>query len=177
MVRVSGSSPTTVTTPGPVDEPADCQDRRWRWAIPVLVAVVALAVRLSAVLRGGGLYGYFGYDDGVYFAAAASLLAGRLPYQDFILLHPPGIVLALAPFAELGRLTTDRDAMAVARVVWLLVGALNAGLWRGSPASSARPPPWWPVSSRPPGTTRRTASGCRCSSRWGTSPSSLRCCW
>ncbi|HKG51722.1 MAG TPA: glycosyltransferase 87 family protein [Actinomycetales bacterium] len=125
---MSGSSPTTVRTSRPVDEPADRQGWRWRWAIPVLVAVVALAVRLSAVLRGGGLYGYFGYDDGVYFAAAASLLAGRLPYQDFILLHPPGIVLALVPFAELGRLTTDRDAMAVARVVWLLVGALNAGL-------------------------------------------------
>jgi hypothetical protein len=80
------------------------------------------------VLRGGGLYGYHGYDDGVYFSAAASLLFGRLPYRDFVLLHPPGIMLVLAPFAELGRLTSDRDAMAVARLAWLLLGALNAGL-------------------------------------------------
>jgi hypothetical protein len=98
------------------------------WRIPLLVAVVALAVRLSVVLRGGGLFGYYGYDDGVYYSAAASFLFGRLPYRDFLLLHPPGILLALSPFAELGRLTSDRDAMAVARVAFLLLGALNTAL-------------------------------------------------
>jgi alpha-1,2-mannosyltransferase len=98
------------------------------WRIPLIVAVVALAVRLSVVLRGGGLFGYYGYDDGVYFSAAASFTFGRLPYRDFLLLHPPGIMLALSPFAALGRLIGDRDAMALARVVFLLIGVLNTAL-------------------------------------------------
>ena len=98
------------------------------WRIPLIVAVVALVVRLSVVLRGGGLFGYYGYDDGVYYAAAASFTFGRLPYRDFVLLHPPGIMLALSPFAALGRLISDRDAMAVARVAFLLIGVLNTAL-------------------------------------------------
>jgi alpha-1,2-mannosyltransferase len=98
------------------------------WGIPLLVGVLALAIRLFVVLRGGGLYGYLGYDDGVYFAAAAALVSGRLPYQDFILLHPPGIALLLAPFAAVGRLTSDSDAMAVARVAFLVLAGVIAGL-------------------------------------------------
>jgi hypothetical protein len=128
MEWMSASSSTAAPTAEPADEAARTRAARWRWAVPLLVAVVALLLRLSAVLRGGGFYGYFGYDDGVYFTAAASLLVGRLPYRDFVLLHPPGILLALVPFAELGRLTSDRDAMAVARLAWLLLGALNAAL-------------------------------------------------
>jgi hypothetical protein len=69
-----------------------------------------------------------GYDDGVYYTAAAKLVFGDLPYRDFVLLHPPAITLALAPFAELGRLTSDREGMAVARVAFMLLGALNAAL-------------------------------------------------
>jgi alpha-1,2-mannosyltransferase len=98
------------------------------WGIPVLVAVVAFAVRLAINLRGGGLHALMGYDDGVYYAAAAKLLVGELPYRDFVLLHPPVISFVLAPFAELGRLTTDRDGMAVARVGFMVLGAVNAGL-------------------------------------------------
>ncbi len=86
------SSPTApapqALTPAP-SEPRSGVRRflRSAWAIPVLVAVVALVVRLALVLRGGGLYGYMGYDDGVYYAAAAGLVFGRVPYRDFVLLH------------------------------------------------------------------------------------------
>ena len=65
------------------------------WRIPVLVALVALVVRLVVVLRGGGLHALMGYDDGVYFTAAAKLLFGQVPYRDFVLLHPPLITLVL----------------------------------------------------------------------------------
>lgn len=92
------------------------------------VAVLAFAARLVPVLRGGGLDGIYGYDDGVYFTGAASLIAGRLPYADFTFLHPPGILLALAPFAELGRLTSDHVGLAVARLAFMALGALNAAL-------------------------------------------------
>jgi alpha-1,2-mannosyltransferase len=118
-------SPQTLAT-GP--RPAGSRLARSGWGIPVLVAVVAFAVRLTTVLHGGGLYAYMGYDDGVYYTAAAKLVFGELPYRDFVLLHPPGIALVLAPFAELGRLTSDREGMAVARVAFMLLGALNAAL-------------------------------------------------
>ncbi|GIG20780.1 hypothetical protein Cch01nite_15040 [Cellulomonas chitinilytica] len=97
---------------------------------PLAVGVAALAVAVRWTLVGGatGLRGYHGYDDGVYFAAAVSFVHGRLPYRDFLLLHPPGIVLALSPFAVLTRWTDDATALVVARLAFILVGALNAVL-------------------------------------------------
>jgi hypothetical protein len=89
---------------------------------------VALLARLLPVLRGGRLDGVYGYDDGVYYTAAASLLAGRAPYAHFTLLHPPGIVLILAPFAMVGRFTSDHVGIAAARLGFMALGAVNAGL-------------------------------------------------
>ena len=92
------------------------------------MAVTAFVVRLAMVLRGGGLGGLMSYDDGVYYSAAGSLWWGQLPYRDFVMVHPPGILLSLAPFAGLGRLTHDALGFQVARVAWMLVGSLNAAL-------------------------------------------------
>ena len=92
------------------------------------VAVVAVTARLVPVLRGGGLYGLGNYDDGVHFAAAVGFWHGLLPYRDFLLLHPPGIVLLLAPFAALAEVVGEPDAMAAARVAWMGLGAVNAVL-------------------------------------------------
>lgn len=103
------------------------------------VVVVAFAARLGMVLRGAGLEGLHGYDDGVYYAAASSLVNGRVPYRDFVLLHPPGIVLLLAPFALLGRLTSDHVGFAVARVAFMLLSAANAGAIAALGARSRRP--------------------------------------
>jgi alpha-1,2-mannosyltransferase len=99
-----------------------------RAPLAVVVAVTAFAVRLWIGSRGGGLGGTHGYDDGVYYAASTSFLHGDLPYRDFVLLHPPGIMLALTPFALLGRLTHDHVGFETARVAWMLLGALNATL-------------------------------------------------
>ena len=104
---------------------------RERWAasgLVVAVAVAAFAVRMWIAVRGGGIGGTYGYDDGVYYAASASFVWGRLPYRDFVLLHPPGVMLALTPFALLGRITRDHVGFETARVAWMLVGALNASL-------------------------------------------------
>lgn len=93
------------------------------------MGVVAFVARLTPVLLGSGLRGLSGgYDDGVYYAAADSLTFGRLPYRDFVLLHPPGITLVLFPFALLGRLTSDPIGMGVGRVAFMAIGALNAVL-------------------------------------------------
>jgi alpha-1,2-mannosyltransferase len=93
-----------------------------------LLFAVAFVARLAPVLRGGGLRGILAYDDGVYFGAADALLSGRLPYRDFLLLHPPGVLIVLAPFAGLGRLTSDPLGLASARLAFMAIGALNAVL-------------------------------------------------
>lgn len=80
------------------------------------------------MLRGAGLQGYLGYDDGVYFAAAVAFVQGVVPYRDFLLLHPPGIMVLLSPFALLAAATNDSSGFALARVAFMLLGAVNAGL-------------------------------------------------
>ena len=87
------------------------------WSVPTTAAVAAVAfvARILVVLRGDGFHELVGYDQGVYYAAADSFVHGRRPYGGFLLLHPPGIMLFLSPFAALGSLTSDATGMAVAR--------------------------------------------------------------
>ena len=102
----------------------------WWWFGPGLagIFVLAIVVRLVGTLRGAGLYGLGNYDDGVHFAAAVGLVNGLLPYRDFLLLHPPGVVLVLAPFAALSWVLGEPNAMMVARLGWMLMGGINAVL-------------------------------------------------
>lgn len=103
--------------------------RRHLLLVAMAVGVLAVAVRVGTILRGGGPHALsVFYDDGVYYAAASAVAFGRMPYRDFVLLHPPGIVWALLPFAWVGRLTTDSDGMAAARLAWAFLGGLNAAL-------------------------------------------------
>lgn len=104
--------------------------RRWGFAVALaLVFTIAVIARLQLILRStGGLFGLGNYDDGVHFAAALGLINGILPYRDFLLLHPPGVVLVLAPFAALSWLIGEPGAMAAARLSWTVLGGLNAVL-------------------------------------------------
>ncbi|MFT4108171.1 glycosyltransferase 87 family protein, partial [Propionicimonas sp.] len=103
---------------------------RIRGALPLIgVVAVAFAVRLVPVLAtADGLLGAPNYDPSVYYAAAVGFFDGRLPYRDFLLLHPPGIVLLLQPFAALGEWVGDPAAFATARVAVMVGGAASAGL-------------------------------------------------
>ncbi|HWC24602.1 MAG TPA: glycosyltransferase 87 family protein [Flexivirga sp.] len=103
------------------------QRRRLRVA-GALVFAVALVVRLGVILRKGGIHGILGYDCGVYFAGADALLHGRLPYRDFTMVHPPGITLALTPFAALTHVMSDWHAFVVATLAFCFMGAVNAVL-------------------------------------------------
>ena len=98
------------------------------WAVPIAIAGIGFVLRLLVLLRGGGLTGIGSYDDGVYYAAAASLVHGRLPYVSFLFIQPPGIVVAAAPFAALGAVVGDPAGLAVGRIAFELVGGLNAAL-------------------------------------------------
>lgn len=97
-------------------------------AVAAVVALTALVARLIPLVSGGGFFGLGNYDDGVYFAAAIAFVHGEMPYRDFVLLHPPGIVLALTPFAALGRVLGEGVGWAAARLAWMLLGALSAVL-------------------------------------------------
>ncbi len=94
----------------------------------VPIALLAFVARLLPTLHGGGLRGMDDYDEGVYFSAAQALIAGRFPYRDFVLLHPPGIVLVLTPFAALARVVSDHRAFELARLAFMALGSINAVL-------------------------------------------------
>jgi hypothetical protein len=64
----------------------------------------------------------------VYFSASTALVHGLLPYRDFLLLQPPGILIAWSPFAVLGTVIGDPTAFAIARLAVMLLGAANAAL-------------------------------------------------
>ncbi|WP_375478576.1 glycosyltransferase 87 family protein [uncultured Jatrophihabitans sp.] len=96
------------------------------WVVDaVAVALLGLVIRLGLVLSSsGGFSGVFGYDPGVYFDGAVSLVNGRAPYRDFVLLHPPGVLVALAPFGALARLVGDHAAFETANIGFAALGAL-----------------------------------------------------
>lgn len=117
---------------GEAEAPPDSRaDRRaatlWP-AVLIAIALIGLSARLALMVRGGGLTGIGGYDDGVYYTAADALVHGRLPYRDFLFLQPPGIAVFTAPFAALGAATSDAFGFATARVAFMSVGAVNAVL-------------------------------------------------
>jgi hypothetical protein len=101
---------------------------RAAFLLPLVIGVVAFGARLTMMRHAGGLLAIGDYDDGVYYAAADALVHGRLPYLDFLLLHPPGVALAVAPFAAVGSISTDQTGLVLARLAFELVGGLNAAL-------------------------------------------------
>lgn len=96
-------------------------------ALLVVVGLVAVAARGALLVRSGAL-GVGTYDDGVHYAVAASLVHGRLPYRDVLLLQPPGIAVLVAPFAALAGLIGDPAAFVLAKAVFVLLGGVNAVL-------------------------------------------------
>ncbi len=103
-------------------------DRAHLLPLELVVFAVALAARLTVLLRDGGLRGSNGYDAGVYFTAGDALIHGRVPYRDFVFLHPPGLPLALSPFALLTKVMSDESAFTVANLAFSVLGAVNAVL-------------------------------------------------
>ena len=102
------------------------RSRRTTVVLAAVIFAVAFLARLGPMVRGGGLTGFTNYDDGVNFGGALGLVHGELPYRDFLWLHPPGIELALAPFAALSWLIGEPTAFVAARIGWMVVGAVNA---------------------------------------------------
>ncbi|MBN9106973.1 MAG: DUF2029 domain-containing protein [Propionibacteriaceae bacterium] len=99
-----------------------------RLLLPLALFILAFSVRLFPMLAGGGPYPVDNYDPSVYYAAAVGLFEGRLPYRDFLLLHPPGLLLFLQPFAALGSVVGEPTANLVARTAFMALGAFSTVL-------------------------------------------------
>ncbi len=87
----------------------------------ILVAGGFLTALLVRVIPGRLASGAVDYDEGVYVAAALTVLEGRFPWRDFAFLHPPGVILWLLPAALAG----PKWALLLGRVLAVIVGSLN----------------------------------------------------
>lgn len=102
---------------------------RPRWLSPAVLVIVGatlvgLAVRAFILTRPGFLTsGTVEYDDGVYLGTAIRLLQGAMPYRDYALVQPPGILVVALPFAVVARLGTASAALALARVASVCASA------------------------------------------------------
>jgi hypothetical protein len=116
--------------PGAAERSARPADRFLTPAGWVILAatVLALALRLLQLTRPGHLLGITEYDDGVYFGAAVRLVHGVLPYRDFILVQPPGIVLLMTPVAALSKVVGTAWGMGIARILTACAGAATVTL-------------------------------------------------
>jgi alpha-1,2-mannosyltransferase len=85
-----------------------------------LATLLALAIRLFTLTRPGYLTGVTEYDDGVYLGAAVRMIEGAMPYKDFALVQPPGILLLMAPVALIAKVTTTVKGLALARLLTAL---------------------------------------------------------
>lgn len=94
----------------------------------IAAAVCIYQLTLPNVLLGVHGSSGLGYDDGVYFGAAVRLVHGAMPYQDFVLVHPPGVPLLLLPIALLSRLIGTAAGLALVRILTDLVVVANVVL-------------------------------------------------
>lgn len=127
MTTTSQTAPTgSPERAGPGGGPA--QRRRSTNLILIGATALGLVLRLYQLTRPGFLSGVTEYDDGVYFGSALRLVAGTLPYRDFVMVQPPGITWLMAPLALVARATSTSTGFASARVLTALAGAAGVPL-------------------------------------------------
>ncbi|MBV8860948.1 MAG: hypothetical protein JO259_03670, partial [Mycobacterium sp.] len=117
---------------GPTMAPAAPAGRRnpqvrASWLMAAILAGGVL-LRVAPWFRANNFTGFLEYDDGVYYAAAKSLLHGLIPYRDFTVVHPPLTWVLLLPAAVVGSLFGDPAGMAAARLEVLLAACVNIWL-------------------------------------------------
>ena len=100
---------------------------RATWAV-VLMASVAAGLQVLRLTRPGGLLPGNASDTSLYLGSAVRLVHGVLPYRDFVLLQPPGVVLLMSPFALLSELVGTRWALGAVNLCTPVLAAANVFL-------------------------------------------------
>jgi hypothetical protein len=95
---------------------------------PVLVSAGVSAYLLSRPHFLFGIHVGSGYDEGVYLSAIQRFVHGQLPYRHYTFLQPPGILILFSPLGVVSRVFGTADAMAVGRLLTLVMAAGNAAL-------------------------------------------------
>ena len=81
--------------------------------VTVAMALVAVGLQVLRLTRPGVILAGGSYDTTLYLGSAIRLVHGALPYRDFALLQPPGLVLTMSPFALVSLLTGSRGGLIV----------------------------------------------------------------
>jgi alpha-1,2-mannosyltransferase len=97
-------------------------------AVIVAATLLALGIRGFQLAKPGHLLGVGDYDDGADFGSALWLIKGVLPYKDFIIVQPPGIVLLMTPAAALSKVTGTAWAIGVGRILTVTASAATVVL-------------------------------------------------
>ena len=105
-------SSTTVgaapVTPAAAAGPRVAAARNPAALVTVAMALVAVGLQVLRLTRPGGFLPGNASDTSLYLGTAIRLVHGALPYRDFVLLQPPGVVLVMSPFALLSDLVGSR---------------------------------------------------------------------
>jgi hypothetical protein len=91
----------------------------------VSMALLALALQVLRLTRPGAFLSGGFYDTTLYLGSAIRLIHGALPYRDFALLQPPGLVLVMSPFALLSLVMGSRGALIALSVCTPLLAGAN----------------------------------------------------
>jgi hypothetical protein len=94
----------------------------------ILTTALALGLRLLQLTKHGTLLGPTEYDDGVYLGSAIRLVNGVVPYRDFTLIQPPGIIWLMTPTALFAGPLGTAKALAIGRILTACAGAAGVTL-------------------------------------------------
>jgi hypothetical protein len=94
-------------------------------AVIAVATLLGLALRAYQLARPGHLLGATEYDDGADFGSALRLVAGVIPYRDFITVQPPGITVLMIPAALLSKVAGTAWSMGAARILTAAAGVAS----------------------------------------------------
>jgi len=119
--------PTPQSAPAAGARPWSLARRDPATIVVVVMALVAAGLQALVLTRPNALLA--GWSDiSIYLGAAIRFVHGALPYRDFALLQPPGLVLLLSPFGLLSMAVGSRVAVMALTACTPLLAAANVAL-------------------------------------------------
>ncbi|HXZ99777.1 MAG TPA: glycosyltransferase 87 family protein [Candidatus Binatia bacterium] len=109
------SAARAVSRAGPAASPEPAarglRQRNPSTALAAGLGLLAAGLEGFALSRPAGLLHGGAFDTSLYLGSAIRLVHGALPYRDFVLVQPPGVVLLMSPFGLLSLAVGSRYAL------------------------------------------------------------------